>query len=126
MSFVRFAPLSDVPPGGHKSLRIGLRRIVVFNVSGSLHAIEDACAHMKVPLSGGRLSGTRLTCAAHGWSYDITTGRRIDKSQGCVRTFPLKVEGGQILIDPSVEDPFGSDVSFDGPGSGEDELEPLA
>jgi 3-phenylpropionate/trans-cinnamate dioxygenase ferredoxin subunit len=128
MSFVRFAPLADVPPGGHKSLRIGLRRIVVFNVSGTLYAIEDACAHMKVALSGGRLKGTRLTCSAHGWVYDIATGRRVDKSQGCVRTFALKVEGGEIMIDPSVDDPFGGDAPSGGPEceEGEDEFTPLA
>ena len=103
MSFVRFAPLSEVPPGGHKSQRIGLRRIVVFNVGGALHAIEDACAHMKAPLSSGHLRGTRLTCAWHGWAYDITTGRRTDRSNGCVRTFRLKIEGGDIMIDPAVE-----------------------
>jgi len=104
VSFVRFARPEEIPPGGNKSVRIGLRRIAVFNVGGTLYAIEDACAHMKAPLSQGRLKGTELTCTWHGWAYDIVTGRRKGKELGCVRTFPVKIEAGSILVDPTVED----------------------
>lgn len=120
MSFVRFAPLSEIPPGGSKSVRIGLRHLAVFNVGGDLYAIEDACAHMKAPLSGGRLRGTEITCSRHGWAYDITTGERVGKEAGSVRTFPVKVEGGMVFVDPSV-----NDVAFDPPGECEDELPPI-
>lgn len=121
MSFVRFGVLSEVPPGRHKSLRIGLKHVVVYNVDGTLYAIEDACSHMKAPLSNGRLQGTLLTCSRHGWVYDITTGMRKDKNHGCVRTFPLKVEGDEIMIDAGVI-PSGAG----GDQGDEDELPPLA
>lgn len=105
MSFVRFALLRDVPPGTSKSVRIGLKHIAVFNQEGTLYAIEDACAHMKAPLSGGRLRGTQLTCSRHGWVYDIVTGRRVDREGNCVHTFQVKVEGETIFVDPTVPEP---------------------
>lgn len=121
MSFVRFAKQEEIPPGGRKSLRIGLRRIAVFNIAGTLYAIEDACAHMKAPLSQGRLAGMELTCSWHGWAYDIATGRRKGREAGCVRIFPVKIESGVILVDPAVAAAEG----YDDAGGQENELPPL-
>lgn len=104
MSFVRFARIDDIPPGRSRSVRIGLRHIAVFHLEGRLHAIEDSCGHMKAPLSGGRVRGTEVTCARHGWVYDIPTGRRCGKEEGRIRTFPVKVEDGMIYVDPDVQD----------------------
>ncbi len=121
MNFVRFAPLAEVPPGCSKSVRFGLRRIAVFNVSGTLYAIEDACAHMKAPLSQGRLRGTDLTCSWHGWTYDVTTGRRKGREAGCVRVFPVKVESGTIFVDPAAAEA----AACDEPEGPEDDSPPL-
>ena len=124
MSYIRFAGVDQVPPGACKSQRIGLRRIAVFNINGTFYAIEDACAHMKAPLSVGRLRGTELTCSWHGWVYDLTTGKRKGKEAGCVRTFPVRVEADAILVDPAVNDSFeAGDV---GPQGAEDEFPHIA
>jgi len=124
MSFVRFAGVDEIPPGKSRSMRIGLRRIAVFNVAGSYYAIEDACAHMKAPLSQGRMKGTELTCSWHGWVYDLTTGKRKGKESGCVRTFVVKIEGGAIFVDPTVNDPF--EIHDEEPECAEDEFPHIA
>jgi nitrite reductase/ring-hydroxylating ferredoxin subunit len=77
---------------------MGRRQIAVFNVGGTFCAIEDACLHMKAPLSTGRLSGTTLTCSWHGWKYDISTGACHDRARGCVRTSPVRMEKGAVLV----------------------------
>ena len=104
MSLVRVARVEELKPGQVRSVRAGVRRIAVFNVSGTLYALEDACRHMKAPLSTGQVEGTTLTCSWHGWKYDITSGACHDKSWGCVRTFPVKVQGGEIFVS-DVENP---------------------
>jgi nitrite reductase/ring-hydroxylating ferredoxin subunit len=126
MSFVRFAALSEIPPGRNKSLRIGLRRIVVYNVDGAFYALEDACAHMKAPLSAGRLQGMKLTCSWHGWTYDITTGRRTEREGVCVRTFQVKVDNGEVLVDPAVPGSPGATPDEDDPAATDDEFPFLA
>lgn len=98
MSFTKVARVEELKPGQSRALRVGVRRIAVFNVGGEFYAIEDACRHMKAPLSTGRLDGTTLVCSWHGWKYDILTGECHDKAWGCVRTFPVKIENGEILV----------------------------
>lgn len=45
--------------------------------SGTLIALEDRCPHRHAPLSAGCISGDRLACPYHGWSFDVE-GRLCD------------------------------------------------
>lgn len=92
------ARLVDLTQGQCRAVRTGTRRIAVYNVGGRLHAIEDACGHMKAPLSTGRLVGTTLTCSWHGWRYDVTTGACLNSAHTCLRTFPVVVREGSIYV----------------------------
>ena len=98
MRFTPVGPLSELPPGRCRSVRVGVRRVAVWNVNGTLHALEDACRHMKAPLSTGRVENGILTCAWHGWRYEVSTGACLDPAWACVRRFPVKVENGMIFV----------------------------
>ena len=56
------------------------RRISVARVDDRLYAFDDlcTCAEQACPLSGGLLTGTRLTCQCHGSRFDIATGAVIN------------------------------------------------
>lgn len=115
MSETRVGRVEEIPAGQSRSVRAGTRRIAVFNVAGTLRAVEDACGHMKAPLSGGRLAGTTLTCSWHGWQYDVTTGACLNQAHACLRTFAISVRDGEIFVsnepiggpddDPSCDEP---------------------
>ena len=45
--------------------------IVLFRSGIEIGALIDRCPHRNVPLSAGRLVGTRLQCPYHGWQFDI-------------------------------------------------------
>lgn len=68
--------------GSHEIPGIGLRTlvrhaghsVVIFNVEGHLHAIEDECPHAGAALCTGRLSGRLIQCPAHGLRFDIESG----------------------------------------------------
>ena len=55
---------------------LGSLPIVLFrDARGIVRALEDRCAHRRVPLSLGRLTHEgRLQCGYHGWTYDGETG----------------------------------------------------
>ncbi|GHE43619.1 3-chlorobenzoate-3,4-dioxygenase [Streptomyces longispororuber] len=58
-------------PGTTLATRFWGHHIVVYRgTDGTLHALEDRCAHRQLKLSGGEVDGCRLTCTYHGWTYD--------------------------------------------------------
>jgi toluene monooxygenase system ferredoxin subunit len=79
--------------------RVGGRRVLLVRVGPEIHAYEDRCAHLAVPLSEGKLNGTRLMCHAHYWEYDLVTGCGINPSNVCLVRFPVRVEQGVVLVD---------------------------
>ena len=95
--FVKAAKMSEVPEGGMKAVMAGGQKVALYNVGGSFYATSDTCAHRGGPLSEGDLSGSTVTCPWHGWSFDVTTGAAAHQAAS-VKSFPVKVEGDDILI----------------------------
>lgn len=72
--------------------------ILLVKREGSLYAMENKCAHMACPLSGGVLDGYILQCPCHDWRFDIRTGEFLDAKEIRIKTFGIKKEEGKIFI----------------------------
>jgi toluene monooxygenase system ferredoxin subunit len=81
-------------------LRVDGVAVLLVRAGGALHAYRDACAHQGVPLSEGKLEGSTLTCRAHGWCYDVATGRGINPCSARLQPLTLEIRAGQVLVDP--------------------------
>ena len=99
MSYEVVLPVDDLWPGEMKGVIVGGTKVLIVNVDGRLFAYEDRCAHQGVELSRGRLDGATLTCSAHQWQYDVTSGQGVNPGCEALRALPLKVEEGRILVD---------------------------
>ena len=84
-------------------------RIVLYRGrSGSVHALEDRCAHRQVPLSLGVVEGDILRCCYHAWAY--RGNGRISQipylPKGCerpprgVRSYPVREAFGLVFVFP--------------------------
>jgi nitrite reductase/ring-hydroxylating ferredoxin subunit len=73
--------------------------VLLVRIDDAVFAYDDRCAHQGVALSTGRLDGVVLTCAAHQWCYDVRTGCGINPRGVALRSVPVRVEGGTILVD---------------------------
>lgn len=93
----------EISPGGHLLVDIGGGiEVAVFFVDGTYHAIEDLCTHDDGPLAEGELEGCQLICPRHGARFDIRTGEALSMpAYRPVDTFPVRVEGGRVLLDAS-------------------------
>jgi nitrite reductase/ring-hydroxylating ferredoxin subunit len=72
--WLKVAKTGEIAPGDAKAVEVGARRIALFNVEGTYHAIDDSCTHRGGPLSEGVVEGTEVTCPWHGAVFDVTTG----------------------------------------------------
>lgn len=98
MQFVDVCALESIAPGSSRAVRTGDRDVALFNVDGTVHALENACRHAGAALSGGKLCGRVVACPAHGWKYDVTTGALVVAPTLSVARYPVRVVDGRVLV----------------------------
>jgi nitrite reductase/ring-hydroxylating ferredoxin subunit len=96
--FTEVARLDQVPPGCGTSFTVAGKDVAVFNVDGTVYAMEDSCLHKGSSLGAGQLDGKVVTCRSHGWRYDVTTGSTMNVPGYGVASYPAKVVDGKILV----------------------------
>jgi nitrite reductase (NADH) small subunit/3-phenylpropionate/trans-cinnamate dioxygenase ferredoxin subunit len=95
----RAASLADVTPGTVRLVDVDGRPIVLARAGSAVYACAAVCSHRGGPLGEGRLTGTRLTCPWHGWSYDVRTGQCLFPGRGAaLDTYPVRVDGDDIWV----------------------------
>ena len=107
------AALEEIERHGRVVARIGGREIgVLRGQDGDLFGLRNRCPHHGAPLclgsvrrrtTGGpgryELSPTVvLRCPWHGWEFDLETGRCLDDGAARAATYPVRVEGGRVLV----------------------------
>jgi nitrite reductase (NADH) small subunit len=98
LAFVRVASVSDVPPGTGTVVRADGRVLALFNVAGTFYALDNTCLHRGGPVGEGDLDGAIVTCPWHGFQYDVTTGRNVFDPEVGLETFPVRVDGEDVLV----------------------------
>ncbi len=97
--FEKIAKTSEIEPGEIKSFPLGADMIAICNVDGKFYAFRDECTHQSLPLSDGILEGNTITCSYHSAAYNVETGEALClPAVDGVETFPVKVEGDNILV----------------------------
>lgn len=107
-------PAGELPPGTKKVIKIGARRIGVFNVGGVYYALADKCPHQGASICDGPVCGTNapvddyrydfamegevVRCSRHGWEFDIKTGECIGVDGVRAKTYPAGEEDGKVFV----------------------------
>jgi len=74
--------------------------IAISYADGQFGALSNACNHVGGPLGEGRLDGDYIVCPWHGWKFHRCTGLgEPGFEEDRVPAFPVKVEGGHLLVD---------------------------
>jgi nitrite reductase/ring-hydroxylating ferredoxin subunit len=98
VEFVEAARLEQVPPGTGMCFTVAGKEVAIFNVEGTVYAMADSCLHQGSSLAAGKLNGNVVTCRAHGWRYDVTTGGTVSDPGYGVPSYPAKVVDGKIMV----------------------------
>jgi 3-phenylpropionate/trans-cinnamate dioxygenase ferredoxin subunit len=98
--FVKVATLDQIPPGGSLLVELDMVRVAVFNLDGTLYAIEDVCTHDGGPLVEGRIvNGCEVQCPRHGARFDIRTGAALSfPAFEATNTYAVRLEGQDIWL----------------------------
>ena len=96
--FVRALAVADLPPGQCTEVSVGGKPVALYNVGGTFYATSNTCIHRGGPLGQGNLDGKDVLCPWHAWSWDVTTGENTANPELKIPTYPVRVEGGDVLV----------------------------
>lgn len=100
MNWIDIGALDDIPAQGARVIKTALGCVAIFRTAGDeVFALDDRCPHKGGPLSEGIVHGAQVTCPLHNWVFDLTTGQAQGADTGQVTTYPVRVQGGRILLD---------------------------
>ena len=107
--------IEDFSDGQIRIVRAGAREVGILSWSGMLHALSTICPHQGGPVCAGivsaRLTAARpggmeldettpiVACPWHGWEFDVRTGCAIWDASVRLRTWPVRVADGRVLLD---------------------------
>ncbi len=127
MTRVVIAKVWEIPPGERKIVVPfrGRAGIGVFNVAGRLYALRNICPHKRGPLCTGERTGRIaadappsnrdaeltvdgdgevLRCPWHQWPFEIATGRCLVDPNLRVKTYPVRIDGNDIVVEYKEEE----------------------
>ena len=101
MAFEKICTLADIREGDMRSFLSsqGTELLLVGLPERAVLALHGRCPHQNFSLLHAKQEGRMIVCRAHGWRFDVRTGRGIHPP-GCALTrFPTKVDGDTVYVD---------------------------
>ncbi len=119
MTWTKVLSQDALADGSRQVVKVGDRNILLLHHQGQLHAINNACPHLKLPLKKGKISEDgAIICPWHHSAFDLKTGNVkewtpwppvVGKALGMMTSekglsvFPVRVESGSIWVDVTEE-----------------------
>jgi naphthalene 1,2-dioxygenase ferredoxin component len=97
--WVKAADRSALSDGEVIGVVIAGHEIALYEMDGEVFATDDICTHAYAKLSDGWMEKGEIECPLHAGRFDIKTGKAT--APPCVddvKTYPARVEGGEIQI----------------------------
>jgi toluene monooxygenase system ferredoxin subunit len=93
------ATLDDLWEGDLLEVTVGSDVILLAHLpGGAVHAYQGICPHNEFPLATGELDGDVLTCAGHGWEFNLRAGQGVNPASCQLYRFPARVSGDKISV----------------------------
>jgi len=98
-NWIEVCKLEDIPPSQARTVIVGETMIAVFRLTDNrVKAVENRCPHKQGPMAEGIISGDDILCPLHNWRISLDSGKVAAPDEGCVKTYPVKVEEGQVFL----------------------------
>jgi 3-phenylpropionate/trans-cinnamate dioxygenase ferredoxin subunit len=101
--WIKTCKVADIEPEDVMRFDLGERTFAIYRTTDdNFYATDGLCTHAKVHLAGGLVMGNLIECPKHNGRFDFTTGQA-KGAPVCVnlKTYPTKVESGEVFIRPA-------------------------
>jgi nitrite reductase/ring-hydroxylating ferredoxin subunit len=99
LATVEICDVDHLWDGEMECFRAGDTTILLVKIEGRFHAYQAHCPHQGAALAQGDLEGALLTCTAHRWQFDATTGQGINPRNARLARFPVHVVARKVWVE---------------------------
>ena len=107
MSINKVMQADELLPDEKAIVEVNGKKVLLVNYEGTVYALDNRCPHLGGSLGDGILEDEKIVCPRHGSRYDVRTGQNVGNAKiafinikvGSAKTYPIKIEDGNILID---------------------------
>ena len=93
--FVKVATLAEIPEQSGKGVQVNGKAVALFNLGGTIFAVDDTCPHAEASLAEGDLSGEEVACPLHFATFNVKTGVCTGPpADEDLATYPVKIVNG--------------------------------
>ena len=96
---IRVASATDLKEGSPLCVTTNGKRLALFKINGTVHAIDNTCAHAGGPLCEGSLKDDVVTCPWHGSQFKVDTGKAVGgPAKTGVATYRVEIRGTDVYV----------------------------
>src|SRR5437870_13514589 len=100
MAWRKVAQLDALGDGDVVAVDVDGMPIALYRIDEAIYATEGMCTHATGLLADGWVEDGAIECPLHQARFDIRTGKALcEPATEDLRTYPVKVEGADVLID---------------------------
>jgi nitrite reductase (NADH) small subunit len=113
---VDIGSIDDFVEGRMTIVKVNDQEIGLVMWNGVPYALRNTCPHQAGPVCAGVITrkliagvlvgqievlrdAPVLVCPWHGWEFELRTGRLVSDSSLGIKTYPVQVVGGRIVVD---------------------------
>jgi len=99
LEWIEVGTLDDLWEGEYTDVEVDEELILLVHFSGGqLRAYQGICPHQEIALADGDFDGKILTCTAHSWQFDASTGQGVNPTGCQLYRYEIKVEEETIYV----------------------------
>lgn len=95
------AKVTDVPAMGKKLITVNGQELLLVNSKGTIYAVETECPHQGASMTTALVKDDYISCLRHSYRFELKDGSCKAHPECTLKTWPVKVENGEIFVDLS-------------------------
>jgi nitrite reductase/ring-hydroxylating ferredoxin subunit/DMSO/TMAO reductase YedYZ heme-binding membrane subunit len=103
--YVRACAVDEIKGDCARIVCLSGERVAIYRYDGRISAVSNVCQHQNGPLGEGKIVDGCITCPWHGYQYVPETGASPPPFTERIPTFNVRVDEGQVYIDPTPNPP---------------------
>jgi nitrite reductase/ring-hydroxylating ferredoxin subunit/Fe-S cluster biogenesis protein NfuA len=92
------AALDELQDGALEPRNVDGRDVLLYRHGDAVSCLDNACAHMGMPLDGGQVENGTLRCPYHGFVYQLDTGECLTVPEVQLAVHAVRVVGKRVSV----------------------------